>query len=168
MTLIRRQPTETGFREAIYSDCERYRYALTAVWDTAKPRLLYIMLNPSKATELNNDPTIERCERRSYLLGYGAFRVVNLFGLRETSPARLKKDARPCGPSNAKHIMEALSWTDDILAAWGVHGMHRDQARHALADLECSGRPILCLGTTKDGHPRHPLYVSYKVKPRPF
>ena len=49
--------------EAIYSDCETYRYALTRVWEPTRPRLLYIMLNPSTATEVQNDPTIERCEK---------------------------------------------------------------------------------------------------------
>ncbi len=48
---------------AIYSDCETYRYALTRVWDDTQKRVLFIMLNPSKATERQNDPTIERCER---------------------------------------------------------------------------------------------------------
>ena len=37
---------------ALYSECEIYRYALTRVWDPAGRRLLYIMLNPSKATEV--------------------------------------------------------------------------------------------------------------------
>ena len=56
---------EDATSSAIYSDCETYRYALTRVWDDARPRVLFIMLNPSKATEQQNDPTIERCERRA-------------------------------------------------------------------------------------------------------
>ena len=54
---------------AIYSDCERYRYALTRVWDDTGKRALFVMLNPSTATEIQNDPTVERCERRSRALG---------------------------------------------------------------------------------------------------
>ncbi|HEV8035664.1 DUF1643 domain-containing protein, partial [Yoonia sp.] len=60
---------------AIYSDCERYRYALTRTWDAKGKRVLFVMLNPSKATEVQNDPTVERCERRARALGFGAFQV---------------------------------------------------------------------------------------------
>lgn len=163
--LVRSAQTETGWREAIYSPCERYRYALTAEWYARSPRLLYVMLNPSKATELANDPTIERCERRARTLGYGAFRVVNLFGLRETSPAKLRKARQPEGPNNTDYILKAADWCTDILAAWGVHGVHRAQHSKVEALLRDAGHDLQCLGLTKEGHPRHPLYVSYATKP---
>ena len=124
------------------------------------------MLNPSKATELANDPTIERCERRARALGYGAFRVTNLFGLRETDPARLKRARNPEGPENAAQILAALDWADDVLCAWGVHGAHRDQGQKVLNLLAASDKPKLTLGLTKHGHPRHPLYISYSVTPK--
>ena len=75
---------------AVYSDCERYRYSLTRVWDVSGPRVGFVMLNPSKATEMQNDPTVERCERRARHLGYGAFQVTNIFAWRETDPARMR------------------------------------------------------------------------------
>ena len=77
---------------AIYSDCERYRYSLTRVWDETGGKVHFVMLNPSTATEVQNDPTVERCERRARALGYGAFRVTNIFAWRDTDP---KKCARP-------------------------------------------------------------------------
>ena len=64
---------------AQYSDCERYRYALTRTWDAKGKRVLFVMLNPSQATEVQNDPTVERCERRARALGFGAFQVTNIF-----------------------------------------------------------------------------------------
>ena len=63
---------------AVYSDCERYRYTLTRVWEPQGQRLSFVMLNPSTATEVQNDPTVERCERRARALGFGGFRVTNL------------------------------------------------------------------------------------------
>lgn len=165
MTVERRHETADGWREAVYSDCERYRYSLTVTWNPEGRRLTYVMLNPSKATELANDPTIERCERRARRLGYGAFRVVNLFALRETSPARLKAAREPEGPGNLEHIVEATRWSDEIMAAWGVHGAHRSQAEKVLPALRDSGTPLLHLGLTKHGHPRHPLYISYEILP---
>ena len=59
-------------------------------------------------------------------------------------------------------------WCDEILCAWGVHGAHLDQHRKIVGLLESSSKPLLTLGTTKQGHPRHPLYVSYAVKPSRF
>ena len=150
---------------AVYSDCERYRYSLTRVWDAEGKRLLYVMLNPSRATERDNDPTIERCERRAKRLGYGAFGVVNLFGLRETSPANLRRAKRPEGPDNAAQIAEMAVWADEVLCAWGVHGEHLDQGESVLPILRQSGKPLLTLGLTKAGHPRHPLYISYEILP---
>ncbi len=150
---------------AVYSDCERYRYSLTRVWAPEGKRLLYVMLNPSRATERDNDPTIERCERRAKRLGYGAFGVVNLFALRETSPARLRQAKRPEGPENAAQIAEMAAWADDVLCSWGVHGEHLDQAESVRPILHNSGKRLLTLGLTKAGHPRHPLYISYEILP---
>jgi len=70
---------------AIYSPDSRHRYALTRVWAEG-PRLLCVMLNPSTATEVQNDPTVERCERRARVLGYGSFAVANLCLSRHRSP----------------------------------------------------------------------------------
>lgn len=164
--LVRRHETPDGWREAVYSDCEAYRYSLTVCWNPAGRRLLYVMLNPSKATELANDATIERCERRARQLGYGAFRVVNLFALRETSPARLRTAHQPEGAENVAHVTHGAAWCDDILGAWGVHGAHLNQGESTLPLLRESGKRLLHLGLTKHGHPRHPLYISYKIVPQ--
>lgn len=170
MTQITRTHTsEDGIQsEAVYSSCEKYRYALTRTWNEQGRKLLYLMLNPSKATELANDPTIERCQRRAEQLGYGAFRVCNLFALRETSPAKLKRARKPEGPANTAQLIAAADWADEILCAWGVHGAHRDQHLKVIALLKQTNQPLLALGTTKEGHPRHPLYVGYTIKPLPY
>ena len=48
---------------ANYSDCEEYRYDLTRVWDEGGKKVMFLMLNPSTATEVQNDPTVERSMR---------------------------------------------------------------------------------------------------------
>ena len=150
---------------ALYSDCERYRYALTREWDAQGRRVAFVMLNPSKATEVQNDPTVERCERRARALGYGAFRVTNIFAWRETDPALMRRASDPVGPDNDLTLQEAALWADDVVAAWGVHGAHLDRGPAVARLLRATGKPLLTLGLTKDGHPRHPLYVSYRQKP---
>jgi len=107
---------------AIYSPCEAYRYSLTRIWEPEGKRALFIMLNPSTATEAQNDPTVERCERRSRTLGYGAFRVTNIFAFRATDPKVMRAEADPIGPENMQTITESCDWADDIICAWGTHG----------------------------------------------
>ena len=85
---------------AVYSDCERYRYALTRVWDQSASRVVFVMLNPSTATEVQNDPTVERCERRARSLGFGGFRVTNIFAWRDKDPKNMRMAKAPVGPEN--------------------------------------------------------------------
>lgn len=159
--VVRRHNAGGRDSEAVYSSCERYRYSLSRVWDDGARRLLYVMLNPSRATEAANDPTIERCERRARQQGYGGFRVCNLFALRETDPGRLRHAKTPLGPDNDAQLVEAFDWSDDILCAWGVHGRHMDRDAAVRKLLAGCGKPVFVLGLTLHGHPRHPLYMPY-------
>lgn len=123
------------------------------------------MLNPSKATEVQNDPTVERCERRARALGFGAFQVTNIFAWRETDPSKMRKVADPVGPQNDATILEAAIWTDQVIAAWGTHGIHLDRGAQTEALLRKSDKSLFSLGLTKHGHPKHPLYVRYSQEP---
>jgi len=153
---------------AVYSDCERYRYLLTRTWDAAGPRALFVMLNPSTATEAQNDPTVERCERRARALGFGSFRVTNIFAWRDTDPRAMRAAADPVGPANDAAIRDGADWADQVIAAWGTHGAHLDRGPQVEALLRASARPLFHLGLTRDGHPRHPLYVAYAHRPLPW
>ena len=86
---------------AVYSDCESYRYLLTRVWNPQGQKALFVMLNPSTATEVQNDPTVERCERRARALGFGAFRVTNIFAYRATDPKVMRAVPDPVGPATS-------------------------------------------------------------------
>ncbi|MEO1797361.1 MAG: DUF1643 domain-containing protein [Pseudomonadota bacterium] len=150
---------------AVYSDCERYRYMLTRIWDEGGKRALFIMLNPSTATEVQNDPTVERCERRARALGFGAFRVLNIFAWRDTDPRKMRAAPDPVGPDNDAAILESLPWADRVIAAWGTHGAHLERGPEVERLLRASGHPIYTLGLSKAGHPKHPLYISYDQLP---
>ena len=150
---------------AIYSDCERYRYALTRIWKFEASRLVFVMLNPSTATEVQNDPTVERCERRARTLGFGSLQVTNIFAWRDTDPKKMRTAKDPIGPNNDKTIMEACSWGDQIIAAWGTHGAHLNRGVQVKQILLSSDKPVFHLGISKGGHPKHPLYIAYSQKP---
>lgn len=150
---------------AIYSDCERYRYSLTRIWDPHGRKVLFVMLNPSTATEVQNDPTVERCERRARTLGYGSFQVTNIFAWRDTDPRNMRAASDPVGPENDQAILDGTAWADDIVAAWGTHGAHLDRGPRVEALLRDTGRPLFHLGLTQARHPKHPLYIAYAQQP---
>lgn len=153
--------------EAVYSDCETYRYLLTRVWGPG-PKALFVMLNPSTATEVQNDPTVERCERRARALGFGAFRVTNIFAYRATDPKVMRAAADPVGPGNDSAILASVGWADSIVCAWGNHGLHLDRGEKVEALLRGAGARLTHLGLTGQGQPRHPLYVGYDQQPQPW
>ncbi|WP_050930355.1 DUF1643 domain-containing protein [Aestuariivita boseongensis] len=153
---------------AIYSDCERYRYSLTRIWDPAGQKALFVMLNPSTATEVQNDPTVERCERRARALGFGAFQVTNIFAWRDTDPRKMRAAADPVGPENDAAILAGADWADQIVAAWGTHGAHLNRGPEVEALLRKAGHDLFHLGLSKAGHPKHPLYISYTQRPEPW
>ena len=150
---------------AVYSPCERYRYMLTREWAPDRGRALFVMLNPSTATEVQNDPTVERCERRARALGFGAFRVCNIFAYRATDPREMRAQADPVGPLNDHAIAESAPWADQIICAWGTHGAHLARGAAVEALLRAAKRPLWHLGLTQAGHPKHPLYIGYQVQP---
>jgi len=158
---------------ADFSPCGTYRYGLTRRWDEHAPStdtVLWLMLNPSTADAHVLDPTIRRCVGFSQLWGYGGLEVANLFALRSTDPSLLYGAERdPVGPRNDAAIIAAARRCELIVVAWGVHGaLHRrgDRVLALLAEVE--GCVVRCLGTTKHGHPKHPLYVAAATAPRPF
>lgn len=159
----------TGLNSAVFSSCKKYRYRLDRIWDDRLPPLAFGMLNPSTADEETNDPTIERCVRRAQALGFGALIVWNLFAFRATNPNLLKSQSDPVGPENdsiIRHtLLESSTRNGTIIVGWGTRGtlLNRHQRIKALA-IEMGIR-FLCLGTTKSGQPKHPLYVSYGSQP---
>jgi len=151
---------------AVYSDCERYRYSLTRVWNERGQRVHFVMLNPSTATETRNDPTVERCERRARALGFGAFRVTNIFAWRERDPRAMRAAPDPVGPENDGAIRDACHWARQTVCAWGLHGAHMDRGPTVARMLRDLGTPLYHLGLSKTGHPKHPLYIPYSEEPR--
>jgi hypothetical protein len=123
------------------------------------------MLNPSTADEVQNDPTVERCERRARHLGFGSFRVTNIFAWRATDPRDMKAALDPIGSENDRILTKGATWADQIIAAWGVHGAHLGRGPQVAAMLRNGKTPVFHLGLSKQGHPKHPLYLPYAQQP---
>ena len=143
---------------AAFSADRTYRYVLTRTWDQTARTMTWIMLNPSTADAMADDPTNRRCKSFARREGCGGISVVNLFGLRATDPSALSQVPDPAGPANDR-FLEMHAKASLVVAAWGAGGTLRGRAREVGQRLTAAGVPLKCLGVTKDGHPRHPLYV---------
>lgn len=154
-------PLEIAGRASL-SPCERYRYTLFRDWEDG-PKLTFIMLNPSTADAMLDDRTIGRCIRFAQDHGFTGLRVGNVFAFRATDPADMKAALDPVGPGNDDALREMFVQARDaetpIVAAWGVHGAHLGRADQVVALAASVGVGLHCLGTSKEGHPRHPLYI---------
>lgn len=133
-----------------------------------EPRTVaFIGLNPSTADETKDDPTIRRCRGFANRWGYERLVMLNVFAYRATDPKRLGglDFSSAVGPENDRHIAREAKAADLVVCAWGVHAA-RWQRGHALSlALASSGIALHHLGLTKDGHPRHPLYMRGDLKP---
>ncbi|MBV8973177.1 MAG: DUF1643 domain-containing protein [Sphingomonadaceae bacterium] len=159
-------------RSAIFSECRRWRYVLRIVWDVTKPLLVALMLNPSTADEIANDPTVERLERRSRALGFGTLIVINLYAARATDPRHLYRGVDPVGPGNDEALSMVAAELRErggmLLCGWGAHGarVRLDRPRAVLSLFR--GIVPHALSVNADGSPQHPLYVAYECRPAPF
>jgi hypothetical protein len=125
---------------------------------------MFVGLNPSTANEQEDDPTVRRCIGFARNWNFGGLILVNLFAYRSTDPTRLFEADDPIGPANDRCILASAVAAERVILAWGTRGglINRDQ--HVLSFLPVA----YCLGTTKDGHPKHPLYLPGNTRPRPF
>ena len=153
-------------RGAILSEDRLYRYELTRRWNPHLPSQIWVMLNPSTADAYSDDPTIRRCMKFAQRQGYGGIVVLNLFAFRSSSPLDLMRyEGDREGPKNRDAWEGAMArwalWVPGarMVAAWGANAA---DSRLPTSKAYQAWRGFIqweCLGTTQEGHPRHPLYV---------
>lgn len=147
---------------AVFSDCGRYRYRLTRRWTGARgPVCTIVGCNPSTADETDNDPTVRRCIDFAIRFGAVELQLVNVYAARATDPKRLWDFTDPVGPDNHRYLTEAAEAAHAsggvVVAAWGTNP--RPEHTAELTALLTMAGPVMSLGVTQAGHPRHPLYL---------
>jgi hypothetical protein len=160
---------EIDERGALISDDGLYRYVLGRRWARDGQIATFVMLNPSTADATEDDPTIRRCVGFAKSWGMAALHVVNLYALRSTDPKGLWRVADPVGPENDRHLTSharaACTNSSPLIAAWGANAKP-DRVAQVLA---LPGMVALeALGVTKDGAPRHPLYLRADSERVPY
>jgi hypothetical protein len=144
---------------AILSKCGKYRYYLERNFvPNVKKRVIFVMLNPSTADGILDDATIRRCIGFAKAWGYDGLGVVNLYAYRSTDPKALKNVIDPIGPDNTATILNVLTHNKDFVCAWGANAS-RARSEGVLSILRVGKANIYVLGLTKEGKPRHPLFM---------
>ena len=149
---------------ATFSRCRAFRYELNRIWDISKPKVLFIGLNPSKAKETDDDPTIRRCIKFANSWGFGGLSIVNLFAFCTHDPNELFKAIAPIGPKNDKTIKNHLAKYENVILVWGNHGNYLKRNEEVLKLI----KNPLCLKINKNGSPAHPLYLKSDLIPIPY
>lgn len=167
-------------RAATMSPDGKYRWDLTRRWAPGPPNgryMAWVMLNPSTANHLVDDPTILRCIDFAKQWGFAGLFVYNLMAVRMTDPKRLVLEADPIGDRNAEFLRRTqdLEQCSLVVAAWGAHLAARNlfAARgfphsDAVVDVLSGIENLRCLGTNKDGSPKHPLYLRRDTPLQPW
>ena len=147
---------------ANFDETGAYRLRLWRRWGRGG-YVCWVMLNPSTADHTVNDPTVRKCIAFSKQWGFGGLEVVNVFALRSTDPKALYPHHDPIGPGNDSVISSSAAHSSRVVAAWGNHGALHVRSAEVRKLLVPFGAK--CLGMTKLGQPKHPLYIPYSVEP---
>lgn len=142
---------------AEFSECGKFRYLLTRVWDKSLPMLWVGMLNPSNASEKRSDPTVTTLIRFAKGWGYGGLYITNHYALVSSSPKALEEAEDPVGPHNEHWQLEALQFTQAALVAWGNYPVPKKKVDALILMIQKSAQIPMCMGVTKSGAPKHPL-----------
>lgn len=153
-----------------FSPDRRHRYSLLHVMRPGGKRVAWIGLNPSTADEQKLDPTLTRVRAFSLAHGFDEFVMLNLFSVRATDPMKILAplSGETSLAENRKVLHSVCRGSSAIVFAWGA--THHQWVPKEVETAWCRGQfdDALCLGRTKHGHPRHPLYVHGQTKLEPF
>lgn len=153
---------------ASFSECKKYRYSLTRIWDESKPKVMFVMLNPSTADAEKDDPTIRRCIGFAKSWGYGGLYVCNLFAYRATNPKELLRVHNPFGDQNIWHTRQLFDKVEIVLCAWGNEGIvNRICGKgNEYENLYYAYEKLHFIELSNSGIPKHPLYLKSTLKPQ--
>lgn len=167
---------------AVFSECRTWRYTLTREgliglnvlkgqpggpsW-TDRRTVAFVGLNPSTADETLDDQTIRKCKSYAKAWGYDRLVMLNIFAFRATNPKKLQHLARldRVGPNNDLYLVQQAKEADLVVCAWGTHAKLDWRGADVARMLRAEGVTLHALGFTKEGYPKHPLYLRGDLQP---
>ena len=148
-------------KSAVISKCGKYRYELRRIWDSSKPLVLFIGLNPSTADHQEEDQTSKVCINYAKRWGYGGLIIANLFAYRSTDKSKIRHVNDPVGSENNKYLRKLIAEAADVICAWTDDGGYMDRDAEVLKMID----DPKCLMKLKSGRPGHPLYKNKELLP---
>lgn len=165
-----RPPWPTGAMVTpLFSACERYRYALSEIWDRSKPLVMWLLMNPSVACTDYSDPTLRKTGIFSRAWGFGGQLIGNVHAYRATDKMRLLEVDDPVGPENDRHLLEMASRAEKVILAFGNPPKQLQPRGQQVIELLRARSKLFYLRLLKDGvTPEHPLYLPADLKLKPY
>ncbi len=151
---------------ARFSECGFHRTRLERIWGSERaPAVLFVGMNPSTADETANDPTVARECDFARRWGFERLVKVNWASRRATFPKDLLLPGlQVTCAENLQVIEEEARLADLVVLAHGV--THRklepimaESLRAVLRGAADQPEKVVALGLTKEGFPRHSLYM---------
>ncbi len=158
---------------ARFSECGRYRQALTRDWTPegqASRAVLFIGMNPSVAAADISDPTCHRELIFARDWGFTRYLKGNMLDWRATSPKDIPADPDlACSPENIPVLKEMAAEAESLVMAYGkLHKRFDGVVAQVLHAMQATGKPLMCLGVNKDGSAKHPLYLRKDTQLQSF
>lgn len=129
-------------------------------------------VNPSWAGAEKNDQTIRKDLGFARIHGWRRIIKCNKFAYRAQDVRVLAGAFDPIGPENDDYLRQAFDEADVLVPCWGPLSKLPKRLRRRYIEvhrlMERTGKPILCLGTAKDGQPLHTLTLAYETPLTPW
>ena len=168
-------PTKAIKSTAEFSKCRQFRYTLIRDFQKGKGTLTFILLNPSTANEEFNDPTIARCENRTIAMGFKRMVITNIYPFRATNPKEMfaaknargeKSKIKSLIYKNNEAILDHAKRSKLVICAWGCHSQSESTSNEVKEILDEHKVKLHVLELSKNGRPKHPLYLRNDLEPR--
>ena len=127
-------------RNCLISANKIYRWSLSYKISKSKKEIIFIGLNPSLSDAVFLDNTTKKIIKISKNNNYGKVKLINLFALISSNPARLFNHKNPVGYLNNNHIFKNLKhWSEnkncDLWLGWGNKGNFLNRNKNILKEI---------------------------------
>lgn len=148
-------------------DNPKYRYWLERTWCQDKPKVCFVLYNPSHADKHFDDATSRHCieyarnwndhanDNSAPPQGFGGIVIVNLYPAIDSDQAKVHAAEQIPNQINDKFILKGLKSCQTIVVGWGGKGLMSDVNRFFYEFRE-EDQTLRCFYENEDGSPRHP------------
>lgn len=146
--------------------CTEYR--AQSILSLRSGYVLWVLCNPSTADAETDDATERRGWGFSNVWGYGKFVFVNTNPFRATDPKKARVPDETTLAANDLWLIHHAQAASVVVCAWGTNADPILAARATRIVRAKANVPVCALALTKNGTPKHPLYLPGTSIPRQF